>query len=85
MNAMARFFVNEARENGRAFASREAENAALIYNYAPEFTVRAKDGRRPIPAFQARKEGVDRRMGHKADTSMRDCVVDRIPGQLQPH
>ena len=33
-----RFFVNEARKNGRGFSTVEAENAALIYNHVPIFT-----------------------------------------------
>ena len=31
------FFVDAARQNNRAFASADDENAALIYNYAPVF------------------------------------------------
>ena len=34
----ARFFVNESRKNGRAFASLADEAAALLYNTAPIFT-----------------------------------------------
>ena len=33
----AAFFANEARANDRAFASPAAEDAALIYNFAPDF------------------------------------------------
>lgn len=34
----ARFFVDQARKNGRAFPTLSAETKALIYNYQPEFT-----------------------------------------------
>jgi len=38
----AAFFANEARKNGRAFSGPDAENAALIYNFATDFV--ARDG-----------------------------------------
>jgi gamma-glutamyl hydrolase len=34
----SKFFVNEARKNNHKFPSVKEEAAALIYNYAPEFT-----------------------------------------------
>ena len=43
MQHFANFFVNEARQNSQAFVSVAAENAALIYNYAPAFTGLAAD------------------------------------------
>ena len=40
----ARFFVNEARKNARAFPSEDAENDALIWNWSPEYTIRVMKG-----------------------------------------
>lgn len=34
----ANFFVNEARKNNHKFATPQAEDAALIYNYVPSKT-----------------------------------------------
>ena len=42
-NALARFFVNEARRNSRAFASRAVMFAALIGNTPPFFTAGLAD------------------------------------------
>jgi len=42
-NALARFLVNEARRNSRAFASRAAMLAALLGNTAPFFTAGLED------------------------------------------
>lgn len=42
----ARFFVEEARKNTRAFATPSAEAAALIYNYNPVYT-----GTNPVSSF----------------------------------
>jgi gamma-glutamyl hydrolase len=36
MSWVSRFFVGEARKNGRAFANKLEEEQALIYNYAPQ-------------------------------------------------
>ena len=35
---MADFFVDQARQSKHAYASEPAEDAALIYNYAPSKT-----------------------------------------------
>ena len=36
MSWMSRFFIGEARKNGRSFATDQEEERALIYNYAPQ-------------------------------------------------
>lgn len=36
MSWVSRFFVGEARKNERSFASKQEEEQALIYNYAPQ-------------------------------------------------
>jgi len=38
MQYLSDFFVNQARRSQHSFPGKEAEDAALIYNYAPTFT-----------------------------------------------